>query len=223
MLNPRALLTSGHCFLVNPSSPPELRGLLDSVNSRSPPESPPYHGFTPAGCGKARGTGSRPAACVAGGAVRLALRRRCRCRTRNHLAAAHQAGEGDGEERLRAGAHHSAAGEDGNHEKALQLVWEALGILGSEPGSTSCPPLLHHALPSPPAQVVIPDCGCRVIMASDGMWDHMSQSKAVQLVRGLDAEPAAAELVRWGGSVGMCGGGCRFVHCWKRQICTEEG
>ena len=132
--------------------------------------------------------------------------------------------------------------EKGNPEKGSPtLVGEALGILGSEPGSSSCPPLPHHAVrpyafplrwssliaavgspyiwplmaylcpplfltSSPPScQVVIPDCGCRVIMASDGMWDHMSQSKAVQLVRGLDAEPAAAELVRWGGSAGMCG------------------
>ena len=49
------------------------------------------------------------------------------------------------------------------------------------------------------------------------MWDHMSLSKAVQLVRGLAAEPAAVELVRWWGSVGE--GACRFVHCWQQQSC----
>ena len=60
-------------------------------------------------------------------------------------------------------------------------------------------------------------------MASDGMWDHMSQSKAVQLVRGLDAEPAAAELVRWGGSVGMCGGGCVQVRAFMEASDLHGG
>ena len=59
-------------------------------------------------------------------------------------------------------------------------------------------------------------------MASDGMWDHMSLSKAVQLVRELDAEPAAAELVRYGGSVNagvMCGEGARWWgQCWPLAL-----
>ncbi|GAX80480.1 hypothetical protein CEUSTIGMA_g7918.t1, partial [Chlamydomonas eustigma] len=45
-------------------------------------------------------------------------------------------------------------------------------------------------------QVLVPEQGCRVILASDGLWDSVSLSKAVRMVRGMDSSEAAQQLVR---------------------------
>jgi len=44
-------------------------------------------------------------------------------------------------------------------------------------------------------QVLIPEQGCRVIMASDGLWDILSLSKAVKIARPKPTESAASTLV----------------------------
>ncbi|GAX80484.1 hypothetical protein CEUSTIGMA_g7922.t1 [Chlamydomonas eustigma] len=44
-------------------------------------------------------------------------------------------------------------------------------------------------------QVLIPQEGCRVIMASDGLWDVLTLSKAVKMTRSKDAATAAAALL----------------------------
>ena len=57
------------------------------------------------------------------------------------------------------------------------------------------PPLPIHCSPR---QVIIPPRGCRIIMASDGIWDEMKPGKAVAIARPRPAESAALELVRCG-------------------------
>ena len=46
-----------------------------------------------------------------------------------------------------------------------------------------------------PLQVLIPSQGCRVIMASDGLWDILTLSKAVKIARPKPTDSAASTLV----------------------------
>ena len=43
---------------------------------------------------------------------------------------------------------------------------------------------------------MVPDQGCRIILASDGLWDVMSLNRAVKLARPKSPTDAAKELVR---------------------------
>ena len=54
---------------------------------------------------------------------------------------------------------------------------------------SSCP------LPPLAAQIIVPEQGCRVIMASDGLWDILTLSKAVKMARPKTTELAASTLV----------------------------
>ena len=54
---------------------------------------------------------------------------------------------------------------------------------------SSCPPPLLAA------QIIVPEQGCRVIMASDGLWDILTLSKAVKMARPKTTELAASTLV----------------------------
>ncbi|KAG1678010.1 hypothetical protein FOA52_000805 [Chlamydomonas sp. UWO 241] len=61
-------------------------------------------------------------------------------------------------------------------------------------GDADCGP---EILPLPHVrQVLIPPRGCRIILASDGMWDCMSLSRAAKIARSRSPSAAAAELVR---------------------------
>jgi serine/threonine protein phosphatase PrpC len=47
-------------------------------------------------------------------------------------------------------------------------------------------------------QIIVPNAGCRLIMASDGLWDNCSHSKAAALCRYLSPKNAASELSAMG-------------------------
>lgn len=51
--------------------------------------------------------------------------------------------------------------------------------------------LLNHQ----PLQLILPVEGCRIIVASDGLWDVLTLSKAVKLVRSKPTSLAASTLV----------------------------
>jgi len=46
------------------------------------------------------------------------------------------------------------------------------------------------------AQVMMPQQGCRLILASDGLWDLMTYSKAVTLTRSKPTSAATSALIQ---------------------------
>lgn len=81
--------------------------------------------------------------------------------------------------------------------RLIQLTTSALrGTCGKGEGCrVACS---HPPLPMPNLlQVLVPESGCRFMLASDGLWDVFKEfSKAVRLVRGFGVQDAASELVR---------------------------
>lgn len=62
-----------------------------------------------------------------------------------------------------------------------------------------CPSLLlwlGATITIPYLKVLVPESGCRVILATDGLWDVLNRTKVVRLTRDLEAQGAAEELVR---------------------------
>lgn len=73
-------------------------------------------------------------------------------------------------------------------------VWPGGIAISRSLGDFECS---QHVIPSPHiTQVILPDSGARLILATDGLWDHMSGKKACRLARSCILSRAPTRLFR---------------------------